>query len=255
LPAWRRQRGLADRRRCAHRVPGVPRRGAFRPAATGLARDLPGVRTRPPGRGAMSSTRFVVFQESLHGLVRPVELESTVDDDRLECAVAAESVLDDAEGLAGCVLADLRIAVDVGTETADGALAGPVRSGRVQVEGMPTLTVHSGEFELFPRVSGDARRMRYRLRLRDPAGAAWFLRGTKLVVNEVGTGRIGRMWAETTTLYLLLFPLPKEPAARVYAGVVRVRPVDLVRQLASVRGEPGPTGGLRAVGRLGTAFW
>jgi hypothetical protein len=207
----------------------------------------------------MSPTRFVVFQESLHGLVRPVELDSTVDDDRLECAVAAESVLDDNDGLAGCVLADLRIAVDVGTETVDGALAGPVRSGRVHVEGMPILTVHNGEFELFPRVSGDARRMRYRLWLRDPAGTAWFLRGTKLVVNEVGAGRIGRMWAETTTLYIVLFPFHKEPdtpsEGPVYAGVVRVHPVDLVRQLASVRGEPGPTGGLRAVGRLGAAFW
>jgi hypothetical protein len=203
----------------------------------------------------MNPARFVVFQESLHGLVRPVELESTVDDDRLECAVAAESVLGDGDGLAGCALADLRIAVDVGTETVDGALAGPIRSGRVQVEGVPELTVHSGEFELFPRVSGDSRRMRYRLRLRDPAGAAWFLRGTKLVVNEVGTGRVGRMWTETTTLYVVLSPLHQEPGAPVYAGVVRVHPVDLLRQLASVRGEPGPTGGLRAVGRLGAAFW
>jgi hypothetical protein len=226
----------------------------------------------------------VEFRESLRGLLRPADLGSPVPD-RLECAVAAEYVLvtgdlvtgDDVDTLSGCVLEDLRIAIDVGTEAADGGLAGVVRSGMVYVEGLPPLAVEHGEFELFPRVPGDARRMRYRLWLRDPGGARWFLRGTKLVVNEAGGGLVRRVWTETTTLYVVLVPLPAAspevdspeadspgadspaadapPAALSYAGVVRIRPRDFLRQLASLHGEPGPAGGLRAVGRLASAFW
>ena len=225
------------------------------------------------------STTVVEFRESLRGLLRPADLGSPAPD-RLECAVAAESVLvagglvtgdrgtgDDVDTLAGCVLEDLRIAVDVGAEAADGGLVGVVRSGLVYVEGLSPLAVEHGEFELFPRVPGDARRMRYRLWLREPGGARWFLRGTKLVVNEAGGGLVRRVWTETTTLYVVLIPLPDgspeasfpeagtPPAAPSYAGVVRVRPRDFLRQLASLHGEPGPGGGLRAVGRLASAFW
>jgi hypothetical protein len=80
---------------------------------------------------------------------------------------------------------------------------------------------------------------------------------------------VRRVWTETTTLYVVLVPLPDgspepgspspgtgtPPAAASYAGVVRVRPIDFLRQLASVHGEPGPSGELRAVGRLASAFW
>jgi hypothetical protein len=204
----------------------------------------------------------VVFEETLRGVVRPADLGPAMPD-RLECAVAAEAVMvpvNETDPLAGCAL-ELRIAVDAGTRTADGALAGVVRSGMVYVEGCPELTVQYGDFELFPWVAGDARRMRYRLWLRDPNGSRWFLRGTKLVVNEAGGSLPRRVWAETTTLYVVLLPLPDdspEPAPGrappCYAGVVRVRPLDFLRQLGSVRGEPGPAGGLRAVGRLVSAF-
>jgi hypothetical protein len=211
------------------------------------------------------SISVVVFEESLHGLVRPADVGPAVPD-RLACAIAAESVLTSPGGVSpgevgaplGCALENLRIAVDVGTGTADGGLAGVVRSGVVRVEGRPPLEVQRGDFELFPRVAGDARRMRYRLWLRDPDGSRWFLRGTKLVVNEAGGGLLRRVWAETTTLYLVLVPLPDDaggPAAPPsYAGVVRARPLDLLRQLGSLRGEPGPAGGPRAVGRLVSAF-
>ncbi len=229
--------------------------------------------------GWARSTRVVEFRESLRGLLRPADLGPPAPD-RLECAVAAENVLvtvDDVDTLSGCVLEDLRIAIDVGAEAADGGLVGVVRSGVVTVEGLPPLAVEHGEFELFPRVLGDARRMRYRLWLRDPGGARWFLRGTKLVVNEAGGGLVRRVWTETTTLYVVLAQLPDgspgidfpgahspgadspgtdpPPAAPSYAGVVRVRPLDFLRQLASLHGEPGPAGGLRAVGRLASAFW
>jgi hypothetical protein len=209
------------------------------------------------------STRVVQFQESLRGVVRPIDLGAPLAD-RLECAIAAENVMvaadtDTTDALSGCVLQDLRIAVDVGTETADGGLPGVVRSGLVYVEGLPVLVVQRGEFELFPRAAGDARRLRYRLWLRDPGGSGWFLRGTKLVVNEAGGGLVGRVWTETTTLYVVLVPLPDDSSgprpASSYAGVVRVRPRDFLRQLGSLRGEPGPGGGIRAVGRLVSAFW
>jgi hypothetical protein len=216
------------------------------------------------------STQVVEFQESLRGAVRPFDVGSSLPD-RLECAVAAENVMvdvDDLNTLCGCVLQDLRIAVDVGavdvgavdvsTEMADGALPGVVRSGLVYVEGLPVLTVQRGEFELFARVAGDGRRLRYRLWLQDPGGSEWFLRGTKLVVNEASRRLLGRVWTETTTLYVVLIPLADdspEPRPASYAGVVRVRPFDFLRQLGSLHGEPGPAGGIRAVGRLVSAFW
>src|SRR5262249_26055770 len=147
--------------------------------STRVTRGLPAVRARLPGCGgdAMTtpaevypqdrprSTRVVVFKESLHGLVRPADLGSALAD-RVECAIAAETAMvsaGDVDVLFGCALEDLRIAVDVGTQTPDGALAGVVRSGVVHVEGRPALSVQDGDFELFPRVAGDARRMRYRL--------------------------------------------------------------------------------------------
>jgi hypothetical protein len=208
----------------------------------------------PPGAGGwQDASRVVVFRESLRGLVRAVDAAPT-GDDRLECALAVETVLvpgTDADPARSCVLQDLVIAVDVDNEPADGGLAGVVRSGRVVVDGAPELTVRQGEFELFPRVPGDARRMRYRLWLRDPDGGAWFLRGTKLVVDELRGSRLARMWTETTTLYIVLVP---EAGGPVRAGVVQVRAADLARQLVSLHGEPGPAGGLRAVGRLLSAF-
>lgn len=203
--------------------------------------------------GWPADARIVEFRESLRGVVRWIGIDSIVDDDRLECALAVENATADPAGLRGCVLDDLRIALDAGSETADGGLAGVVRSGTVLVEGFEPLAVRHGEFELFPRVPGDGRRLRYRLWLRDPGGAEWFLRGTKLVVNEAGRGRLGAAWAETTTLFVVLVPAADGPGA--YTGVVRLGLVDFVRQLATLRAEPGPAGGCRAVGRLAAAFW
>jgi hypothetical protein len=213
--------------------------------------------------GSHRSLQIVTFQETLWGFVRMVDLDSPLGDDRLECSIASESVMtaDSADRLRACHLENLKIAVDVGVETADGGLAGVVRSGRVVVEGAAPLAVEYGEFELFPRVAGDARRMRYRLWLRDTSGANWFLRGTKLVVNEIGLGLVRRIWVETTTLYVVIVPLHGGPVERddpqgeASAGVVQVRLTDFIRQLGSLHGEPGPVGGIRAVRRLVSTFW
>jgi hypothetical protein len=203
----------------------------------------------------MGSLQIVTFTETLRGAVRAAGHAPRWDDERLACALAAESVRAPAAGLSACVLADLAIAVDAGTLTPDGGLAGVVRSGRVEVEGLPPLTVGRGLFELFPRVPGDVRRLRYHLSLNDPTGAPWRLRGTKLVVDEAPGGLMRRIWSETTTLYVLLEPLDHGPGTGAYTGVVQVRPSDFARQLASLRGEPGPAGGLRAVHHFATEFW
>lgn len=204
-------------------------------------------------------TQFVEFKETLRGFVRAATNAPKPTDDRAAAALSAEAVLLDADGdtLRTCVADDLVIAVDVETETARGGLRGVVRSGALHVQGVPPMRVKHGAFELFTRTPTDGRRLRYRLWLRDADGTNWTLSGTKLVTNNAHGGPARRAWIETTTLYVVLTPdraddrTPSEPG---YSGVLQVTIRDFARQLTSLRGEPGPAGGMRAVWRLVSFF-
>ncbi|WP_369746288.1 GMC oxidoreductase [Paenarthrobacter sp. AMU7] len=140
------------------------------------------------------------------------------------------------------------------------------------------MPVERGWFNLFiPDASDDgapARRMLYRLWLRDPGGTPFTFTGHKLIHNEAGFD----LWADTTTLYATILrghvppdAVPPDPgtpdvtppdagrpvasgaaqAGVVGAGILFIRPLDFARQLTTFRAEgPAPAAGLTTFGKL-----
>ena len=98
--------------------------------------------------------------------------------------------------------------------------------------------------------------MRYRVLLRDEAGGAFTLVGTK----HVESGRLGQLWRETTTLHTRVLEghaeaLESEDHRLLAAGDLRMGPSDVARQLltAEVDG-PRLFAQARGVARFGGAF-
>lgn len=119
------------------------------------------------------------------------------------------------------------------------------------------LPVESGAFNLLVDEVGSGRkRMLYRLFFRDGVGHPLTLTGTKFV----GAGSGVRVWRDTTTLYVRVVRGHVEegddPAAETVAsGILRLRPWDFVRQLATFRADgDSPTARIAAVGRFDALF-
>lgn len=127
------------------------------------------------------------------------------------------------------------------------------------------MPVERGWFNLFVEdASPDgrpARRMLYRLWLRDPGGTPFTFTGHKLIHNEAGFD----LWPDTTVLYatILRGHVPEEAASEpaastateregvVGAGILYIRPLDFARQLTTFRAEgPAPAAGLAAFMKL-----
>ncbi|MDR6437235.1 cholesterol oxidase [Paenarthrobacter nicotinovorans] len=150
------------------------------------------------------------------------------------------------------------------------------------------MPVERGWFNLFVQETADAaapaRRMLYRLWLRDPGGTPFTFTGHKLIRNEAGFD----LWADTTTLYATILrghvppdaaPLdavppdaaPPDPGTQdapppdaaqptaggaaqagvVGAGILYIRPLDFAKQLTTFRAEgPAPAAGLVTFGKL-----
>jgi predicted patatin/cPLA2 family phospholipase len=135
------------------------------------------------------------------------------------------------------------------------------------------LPVTSGGFNLFvQREQTGHQRMYYRLHFADSAGHPLTLLGHKDVRDDAGLD----LWRDTTTLFVRILPGhvvaardgsdldrsdeigtsgPAGADGIVGAGVLRLTPLDLVRQLTTVRAH-APTAGERAevVGRFGQLF-
>ncbi len=137
--------------------------------------------------------------------------------------------------------------------TAAGYLVADQLGGRLPVE--------RGWFNLFVAdpTSGDARtpevparKMLYRLWLRDPGGTPLTFTGFKAIRNERGLD----LWPDTTTLYATILrghvqPEDDAPAEIAAAGMLYIRPLDFARQLTTFRASgPAPTQGLAAFGSL-----
>ena len=119
------------------------------------------------------------------------------------------------------------------------------------------LPVERGAFNLF--VDGHepgSKRMLYRLFFRDGAGHPLTLTGFKVVRERSG----GHVWRDTSTLYtrVLRGHLEEgdEPGAEVVAsGILRLRPWDFARQLATFRaGATTRAGRVAALGRFDALF-
>jgi cholesterol oxidase len=124
------------------------------------------------------------------------------------------------------------------------------------------MPVERGWFNLFVEDASDdgrpARRMLYRLWLRDPGGTPFTFTGYKLIHNEAGLD----VWQDTTTLYasILRGPVPPSETPGVEAqgeedvfgaGILYIRPLDFAKQLTTFRAEgPAPAAGLASFMKL-----
>lgn len=119
------------------------------------------------------------------------------------------------------------------------------------------LPVEAGAFNLFVADHDPARkRMLYRLLFRDGVGHPLTLAGFKIARGRAGA----HIWRDTSTLYarILRGHLEErdEPDAEVVAsGILRLHPLDFVRQLATFRGGgASPAGRIAAIGRFDALF-
>jgi cholesterol oxidase len=119
--------------------------------------------------------------------------------------------------------------------------------------------VDAGLFNLFVDQGPRIRHMLYRLYFSDATGRPLTLAGYK----DVGPGPLIRVWPETSTLYFRVLDghVPVHDGALdaraglVGSGILRIRPVDFARQLATFRVH-GPTlkGEVRALDAFGRLF-
>ncbi|MFE4198259.1 GMC oxidoreductase [Paenarthrobacter sp. NPDC056912] len=126
------------------------------------------------------------------------------------------------------------------------------------------MPVERGWFNLFVADASDdgrpARRMLYRLWLRDPGGTPFTFTGHKLIHNDAGLD----VWQDTTVLYATILRghvPPPETAAHnqdhpdqdgvVGAGILYIRPLDFAKQLTTFRAQgPQAITGLATFGKL-----
>jgi predicted acylesterase/phospholipase RssA len=108
------------------------------------------------------------------------------------------------------------------------------------------LPVERGTFNLFVRRGDPSRqRMLYRLFLRDPGGQPLTLTGFKEITDDAGAD----LWRDTTTLFVRILrghvgADAETDAEVVAAGVLRILPLDFLRQMTTFRTE-APTLGDR----------
>jgi cholesterol oxidase len=126
------------------------------------------------------------------------------------------------------------------------------------------MPVEQGWFNLFVEDDSTdgrpARRMLYRLWLRDPGGTPFTFTGYKQIHNEAGFD----LWPDTTILYATILRGHVPPADGTQeapepsgAGILYIRPLDFAKQLTTFRAEgPAPAAGLAAFMKLfGGELW
>ena len=116
------------------------------------------------------------------------------------------------------------------------------------------LTVTEGEFNLFiadpERVS--TRRMRYRMRMTSEEGKIYYFDGFKVIHDDPGFD----IWSDTTTLYITVYEGDGIDAPVLGNGIVTISPIDLKRQMSTVRVTNAEDLGqrLEATARFGRLF-
>ncbi|MFJ4208751.1 GMC oxidoreductase [Paenarthrobacter sp. NPDC089675] len=211
--------------------------------------DAPHARSRgltPPATSSPPATS-VRFTEQMHGWFSPgvtdPEKGRMLGRDRsrkimFELTITAEDI-------------DAFVADPSHPAKAEGYVLADYFGGRMPVE--------KGWFNLFVEdESADgrpARRMLYRLWLRDPGGTPFTFTGYKLIHNEAGFD----LWPDTTVLYATILRGHVPPDAEAGhpdegvagAGVLYIRPLDFAKQLTTFRAEgPAPVAGLAAFMKL-----
>ncbi|MEZ4494476.1 MAG: hypothetical protein R3C29_14335 [Dehalococcoidia bacterium] len=128
-------------------------------------------------------------------------------------------------------------------------MSGTVDSGSLGI-GMP---IDGGTFKLFARDERGHRTMQYRLPFTSAAGETCLLEGYKDVHND----RTFDFWYDTTALFTTLHrPGGTNGEASQLIGILRIRPIDLIPQVWSMRAlhTRNPARHVLALGRFGWFF-
>ena len=115
-----------------------------------------------------------------------------------------------------------------------------------------TLPVGDGTFNLFVRDERDRAQMRYRIPFRGGDGQDYVLEGVK----DIRDGRGFDLWRDTTTLFVTVRGSGAgEPI--LATGTLRIRPLDLIPQVASMRAvnPRTPVDHVMALARFGGFFF
>ncbi|HWM03782.1 MAG TPA: patatin-like phospholipase family protein [Actinophytocola sp.] len=149
----------------------------------------------------------VSFRERMAGRLRVADLPPRTS----PCELLLEVTIADV---------DRFVADPTHTARVEGTVVCPALGGR--------LPIRDGTVDLLVEKTVGDLRMRYDLTAEDAAGRTLRLRGEKLVHHDTGPD----LWRDTTTLYTTVHADQTEVAA----GVLRLSPLGLLRQLASMRG-------------------
>jgi cholesterol oxidase len=112
------------------------------------------------------------------------------------------------------------------------------------------LTVTDGTFNLFvdDPEHASTKNMRYRMRLTDEHGRAYWFEGFKVIRSD---GLLD-LWPDTTTLYVTLHDGPDAQSPVMGKGILRISPADFRRQMTTMRVTDAPS--LRKRIEAGVAF-
>ncbi|MGH2586053.1 MAG: hypothetical protein ACRDJE_14160 [Dehalococcoidia bacterium] len=110
----------------------------------------------------------------------------------------------------------------------EAVLTGTVAGSRV---GGGRVAIEPGTFNLLVRDEQGRMQMRYRFSFRDRHGQRYRLEGYKDVHNDM----VVDVWPDTTTLFTTLRRQDEPDEPVVATGILRIRPVDLIPQVRSMR--------------------
>lgn len=227
-------------------------KGARQEQPAGAATSRTRSRGLTPGAASAGLFTSVRFTEQMHGWFSPgvtdPEKGRSLGRDRnrrimFELTITAEDI-------------DAFVADPNHPAKAEGYVLADYFGGRMPVEkGWFNLFVEDGSTDGRP-----ARRMLYRLWLRDPGGTPFTFTGYKQIHNEAGFD----LWPDTTILYATILRGHVPPADGTQeapepsgAGILYIRPLDFAKQLTTFRAEgPAPAAGLAAFMKLfGGELW
>lgn len=115
------------------------------------------------------------------------------------------------------------------------------------------LAVQSATFNLLERDENGRLWMKYRVEFTSDGGVPYVLEGFKDVQNN----RMIDFWYDTTALFTDVRPAAESSGEPSFQGILRIRPIDLVPQVISMRGmhTRNPARHALALGRFGWFFF
>jgi cholesterol oxidase len=145
------------------------------------------------------------------------------------------------------------LADDLGEFLANPAHEAPMRGTVDSTSLGQGLEVQTATFNLLERDENGRLWMKYRLEFTSDGGVPYVLEGFKDVQNN----RMIDFWYDTTALFTDVKPAAEDSGEPSFHGILRIRPIDLVPQVISMRGlhTRNPARHALALARFGWFFF